>query len=178
MIKKFIFFILYITILTSCQSGNPPASIVNNEDSGYMVIFSPESQTEYMDKKEVYLIYKNIYIDHRTAEETISLKGMVFSPEVIGYENAYEIDVKEDNGAYFISFTFAQAGGKFGVFYKDTYYLIDWADGENYSMLDGSPSFDISSLSINFLNDNGEERILKLSDLPENQKIKVNYKWY
>ena len=117
-------------------------------------------------------------LDRSNGEVEEKYECMRFFPETIIYENVYDGEVIENNGAYFLCFLFYQQSGEFGVFYKDTYYYVDNPMGEYFCDLSSPVKFSPDSMTISFTNEQDERKSVKLNELPNDKKIKVNYTWY
>lgn len=146
------------------------------KESGKFVVFHPEKDSDYLRKDNYFIIYNEYYYD-RVCDQTTEIPHAIVYAYTPRECPVITNDVKESNGAYFLSYGVAPGLAIFSVYFKDYFYFISSGD-ENFGLLNKPATFDISSHTIIYYNINDEKRTIDLSTLPEDKKIKVNYTWY
>lgn len=164
---------LFISLIALGNSyGKTAGSMDNAED--FLVTFICENTPT----PKVYVIYKSCDRDHSSGEISQILRCMVCSSQQLGYRNVYEGEVKESNGAFFLSFIFYQMSGEFGVVYDNVFYKIAAPGEDNFCDLPDNAEFDPSEKTVTYKNVMGEPRTIKLSEIPPENQVKLIPNWY
>ena len=167
--------LLSILMLVFVMANGSTGYAQNLKKSDFLNTYSYSRDNQ----KYVYVIYKFEELNSSNGEIDKEYRLMLISSDLLGYSNCdLEGSVKESNGAFFINIMYAQFGGEFGVIYNDTYYIIGDPLNDDLWGEIKSAKFFPDSMSVTFINDNDVKKTVKLSSLPEEQKIKVKSMFY
>lgn len=130
-------------------------------------------------QKYVYVIYKFEVLNRSNGKIEEEYRLMLISSDLISYSNCnFDGLVTNSNGAFFVNRSYYGGQMDFGVIYNDTYYLIGYSSEADLFGDIKSAKFFPDTMSISFMNEKNVKKTIKLSSLPDENKIKVKSIFY